>query len=185
MKRNKAYYIFSIIAMSVSLMIAILSTNILEKVELDWKSLSLTISAAVASFFAVGLSMLMTRRNKTNIYISYSPSESEVASKIQSVLSRENVLSSTTFAPSDRLNYSVGKNIHKSKVCFLIIGNHVTQFQKYEMKELRSQKKKVYVITTPDCANVPQSYRELIPISSEDNNFENKIFEIVQMEKIQ
>lgn len=182
MKNKKIILVVTVSILSVACISTALSLIDVNKLFVwDWLSISLSIIAVVCSLSVVLTTSLMARRWKiANIYVSSTPSGIELENRIRKCLEGENIASSSSLIPGERLGYSVSKSIHRSNVCFVIISGKISQVQREEIREMQIQKKRVITIVTPEAENLPARLRDLVPIQSTDVLLEQKVAEIVE-----
>lgn len=183
-KKNILEYILYIVSVSISVVLAITTTDVFEKFSFDWLKFTLIVSSIVVVVSFVMTTALMTKHWKIKtVYISYTPNGKDIADRITKSIENEDIQSSTTLTPGLKMNYNISKAIHNSNICFVIIGDHISAMQKEEIKIISSQKKKVITIVTPGSGQIPPRLRDIVPLQSNDTNFDDKVIQVVSQLK--
>ena len=67
----------------------------------------------------------------------------------------------------------------RSHFCFFMVSEDMSKIQKEEMKEMKHLKKKIYVVSLDNEGNVPQELRSEVPLYIKDENFVQKVKDIL------
>ena len=182
MKKKDTFWTYIALVLSVvSVCASLYNVDMKAFLSIDWNILG-WILAGVTIFlilsFVMTTYLMMQRHRILNIYLSSPQQRSNELKIMKDALFGENVTSLHNLAPGTNKNEII-KLMKRSHFCFFMVSEDMSKIQKEEMKEMKHLKKKIYVVSLDNEGNVPQELRSEVPLYIKDENFVQKVKDIL------
>ena len=173
MKKRKIQDIIFVLIVCIAVVVISYALTVIVSSNPRWYQDLATYSVAVTALsIAMSIVVYIAKENKeknTKIYISYSEEYAQEARRIVNLLQRESrIYSASHIYPGANIYETVPHYISECSVCYVILGNKISTFQKNEIGFMRHQSKIIIPILLNSDVKVPQYLRDKKPISYAD-----------------
>lgn len=167
MKKDKKIIVLTIIlVVSICLMVYLTLKND-DNVAMLNKVLVYVIT--ILNIVIASILIVTLRIPKPLVYISHSPNDTDISSKLSESLKNYTIIGSSYILPGEKLSESSRRGISISSLCMVLItSNDLSDFQKQEIKIMKHLRKKIIPICADDSIEIPQILKDYKAISLDD-----------------
>lgn len=161
---NKAKTLISYIPMLFGLLAMVYGFAVIVEKDAGWQLNFFIFSVTVVVSTVILLLIMRVQRERQKaqigVFVSYPEGEGDAVEMLKRKLTNRLVIEGElAVKPGENIEHEVKRYVGKSSICFVLIGDKVSQQQKIEIKEIIRQKKKVIPIRLSPDVKMPTSLK--------------------------